>query len=407
VRADGAAGRARRPTGRLLHAFRACRRAGRADGEAAEVLASLGHDLRTPINGVLGWATLLLDTRLTAEQREYADGVRRAGEGLLAIVNAVVEFARVEAGQVHIVRATFAPAGVVEEAAERVAEAAQAKDVELVHHVDRGVPAAASGDARRIGQVLGILLDNAVRLTSTGEVVVRARVVAADKRRQTLRFEVADTGPGITPARQAELFAPLPAGRREGGAGVGLAVARALVALMGGEIGVRSEPTSGSIFWFTVPVGREATVAPPTRWPGMPRILVVDDRLTSRAVVEEQLRAWGVRSNGAADAATARARLTAGVAQGDPYVLAIVDVDLPGTDGVALARALAADPRLADLPLVLLAPVAACARIDAQRPAAAVATLSKPIRPAHLRAALEAALSDESSARRSPRAAGS
>jgi len=364
-------------------------------GRRSGALGTIGHDLRTPIGSVLGWSELLLETPLTAEQRGYAEDVHRAGERMLEIVNDVVELARLEAGEASRVRERFAPATIVEEATERAATAAHTKGLEIAHHVDRAMPASVAGDARRLGRVLGILLDNAVRVTEEGEIVVRARVGAVRRRTTELVFEIADTGRGIPTAEQHDVFAPA--------SGLGLALARALVVRMGGRIGVRSEVGSGSTFWFTVRVHGAAGAPVATPLAGRPRVLVVDDRLSSRAIVEDHLRTLGARSNGAADPRTALARLATGIEQGDPYAAVVIDVDMPGTDGHALVRAIGTDARLASLPIVLLVPPGDRARGSD----GAVATVPKPVRPALLRDAVALALSAGSSGRRSLRAAGS
>ena len=379
-------------------------------------LATVSHEIRTPLNGVIGWSSLLLDTALTSEQREYVDGVRRSGETLVALINDILDFSKIEAGRVELEVIPFDVREVVGDVLDLVAEPARAKGLELACRVDAAVPARLRGDPGRLRQVLVNLVGNAVKFTARGEVVLRARVVGTSGRLVTVRFDVADTGIGITAEQRERLFSAFSQGdqstaRRFGGTGLGLAISKQLVTLMRGDIGVQSEPGSGSTFWFTARFARDAGTAADAAEPAPlagRRVLVVDDSDAARALLEEHLRGWGIRGNGAPDAKTAIARLESGVHDEDPYALAIVDVEMPGVTGTELAGRLAAMPAFANLALVLLAPTGQREQIAAQVPHAA-AVLAKPVRETALRAALAAAaaLSGESSARRSRRAAGS
>ena len=381
-------------------------------------LATVSHEIRTPINGVIGWTSLLLDTSLSPEQREYAEGVRRSGEALVSIIGDILDFSKMEAGRVELEVLPLDVRRLVEDVMALIAEQAHRKGLELACHVDPLVPESLRGDPGRLRQVLLNLIGNAVKFTADGEVVLRVGVAGEAGKTVLLRFEVTDTGIGINAEQRERLFQPFSqgdsaTGRKYGGTGLGLAIAKQLVALMDGDIGVESEPGNGSTFWFTarfvrgVPgVKRPGAALPPLR------VLVVDDNAASRAALDEWLLGWGMRSTGVSDAPAALARLQEAADEGDPYAVAIVDVQMPGMSGLELARAIEGSPALAGTRIVLLTTVTQREQVEWRRPASAVATLTKPVRELGLRDCLASmaetgVVSAGWSARRSLRAAGS
>jgi PAS domain S-box-containing protein len=230
-------------------------------------LATVSHELRTPMNGIIGMTGLLLDTRLDDEQQEYADTIRRCGDDMLALINDVLDFSKIEAGKLELERIDFDLRLAIEDVLKLFAESAAASNVELLYVLQPQVPTLVVGDQGRVRQILTNLVGNAVKFTSTGEIVVRVSCLEETHESSMLRIAVSDTGIGIAPAVQGRLFqafmqADSSTTRKYGGTGLGLAICRQLVEIMGGSIGVDSVPNQGSTFWFTVPLQKSIAFRP-------------------------------------------------------------------------------------------------------------------------------------------------